>query len=139
MCVRFLPCTGYFLQQGCTTDGERCAWLISTNAWSTGASKLGRKRGTSYVARRLELAAVALPLWVSVAILLRALKGTGVFHLCLPTHTVYGMGQPVLQPSPLSTVTSCPSVCLRFVVHRARECRRSRLTAVYGQAHTRSV
>ena len=134
MCVRFLPCIGYCLQQACTTDCESCTWLISTNAWSTEVSTLGRKRGTCYVARRLELAAVALLLWVSVAILLRFLKGTGFFRLCLPTRRLWD------GPTSFSLFTSsnynCLSLC-RFVVHRTSGPRRSQLTAVYGQAHTR--
>ena len=47
------------------TDCESCAWPISTNPGSMEAGEYGLTRGTCFVARCLEVVAVAGLMWVS--------------------------------------------------------------------------
>ena len=54
-CVKFVVCT----------DCESCTWPISTNPGSMKAGEHGLTRGTCFVARRLEVVAVAGLLWIS--------------------------------------------------------------------------
>ena len=51
------------------TDCERCTRPISTNPGSMEAGEYGLTRGTCFVARRLEVVAVAGLLWVSWCVL----------------------------------------------------------------------
>ena len=51
------------------TDCERCTWPISTNPESMEAGEYGLTRGTCFVARRLEVVAVAGLLWISRCVL----------------------------------------------------------------------
>ena len=59
------------------TDCESCTRPISTNPGSVKAHEYGLTRGTCFVARRLELVAVAGLLWISWCVL----GGTGSFSL----------------------------------------------------------
>ena len=60
------------------TDCESCTRPISTNPGSMEAGEYGLARGTCFVARRLEVVAVAELLWVSWYVLGAA--GIRVFH-----------------------------------------------------------
>ena len=51
------------------TDCENCAKPISTSPVSMEAGEYGLTRGTCFVARRLELVAVAGLLWISWCVL----------------------------------------------------------------------
>ena len=51
------------------TDYESCTRPISTNPGSMEAGKYGLTRGTCFVARRLEVVAVAGLLWISWCVL----------------------------------------------------------------------
>ena len=51
------------------TDCESCTKPISTNAGSMEAGEYGLTRGTCFVARRLEVVAVAGLLWISWCVL----------------------------------------------------------------------
>ena len=57
MCV----CTTFVV----VTDCESCTWSISTKPGSMEACEYGLTLGTSFVARRLEVVAVARLLWIS--------------------------------------------------------------------------
>ena len=57
------------------TDCEGCTRPISTNPGSIEAGEYGLARGTCFVARRLEVVAVAGPLWISWCVL-----GAAGFH-----------------------------------------------------------
>ena len=68
------------------TDCESCTRSISTYPGSMEVGEYGLTRGTCYVARRLELVAVAGVLWISW----RVLDAAGFrvfFRLVLRTHT----------------------------------------------------
>ena len=51
------------------TDFKSCTKLISPNTWSTEAGEYRLTRGTRFVARRLEVVAVAGLLWVPWCVL----------------------------------------------------------------------
>ena len=53
------------------TDCESCTRLISINPGSMEAGQYGLTRGTCFVARRLEVVAVAGLLWISWCVLVR--------------------------------------------------------------------
>ena len=65
------------------TDCESCTRPISTNPGSMEAGEHGKTRGTWFVARRLEVVAVAGLLWVSWC----------VFVGCCGFRSVFSLGQ----------------------------------------------
>ena len=68
------------------TDYERCTRPISTNSGSMEeAGEYGLSRGTCFIARRLEVGAVAGLLWISWCIL--GATGFRVFFFVFSSHT----------------------------------------------------
>ena len=66
------------------TDCESCTWPISTNPRSMEAGSYGRTRETCFVARRLEVVAVAGLLWSSWCVLGAAGFRLSAYYLFIP-------------------------------------------------------
>ena len=109
------------------TDCESCTRATSTNPGSMGAGEYGLTRGKCFVARRLELVALAGLLWISWCVF----GGTGFFCLFffLRTHTIYCKYEAASCLIYLSTsggvrtgchylnsLCVCVCVCVTFVV-----------------------
>ena len=73
------------------TDCENCTRPISTNPGYMEAGKYGLTRGTSFVARRLEVVAVAGLLWISWCVLGGA--GFRVFFFVFFSSNAHGLPQ----------------------------------------------
>ena len=83
-CISLHVCLVYCLSAAYITDCECRSWPISTNLASTEAGELGLTRGKCFVARRLELAAVAVLLcfWWCIS----SAAGFSFFFVCFPAN-----------------------------------------------------
>ena len=87
------------------TDCESCTRPISTNPGSMEAGEYGLTRATCFVARRLELVAVAGLLWISWCVL----GGAGFFVFFLPDFVFSSNAHGLLQVrGRLASFTSLP-------------------------------
>ena len=81
---------------------ENCTRPISINPTSSEADELGLTLGTCLVTRRLELAAVTVPLWFWWMVCFECGEISFCFRLFLNrTHEAYGMYQAALPHLPL--------------------------------------
>ena len=84
------------------TSCESCTKPISTNAGSIEASEYGLTRRACFVARRLEVVAVARPLWISLCVSAAAgFPGGGGRSFSLRTHTACCKYEAALPHLPL--------------------------------------
>ena len=77
------------------TDGESCTSSISTNPGTTQTGEYGLTRRTYFVARRLELVAVAGLLWIS-----RCVLGAARFRIFFPIFFFKDRTRPVASIRP---------------------------------------